>query len=41
MRRFMNGLYDDNFYFNNPVDYLSNLSDPGITSSSRAATSTW
>jgi len=28
MRRFMNGLYDDNFYFNNPVDYLSNLSDP-------------
>jgi esterase/lipase superfamily enzyme len=28
MRRFMNGLYDDNFYFNNPVDYMSNLSDP-------------
>jgi esterase/lipase superfamily enzyme len=28
MRRFMNGNYDDNFYFNNPVDYLANLSDP-------------
>lgn len=30
MKRFMNGVYDDNFYFNNPVDYLSNLSDPGV-----------
>jgi len=28
MKRFMDGMYDDNFYFNNPVDYLSNLSDP-------------
>lgn len=28
MRRFMDGLYDDNFYFNNPVDYVANLSDP-------------
>ncbi|MBP1605640.1 MAG: putative hydrolase of the alpha/beta superfamily protein [Acidobacteria bacterium] len=28
MRGFMNGMYDDNFYFNNPVDYLSNLADP-------------
>ena len=28
MKRFMGGDYDDNFYFNNPVDYLSNLSDP-------------
>jgi esterase/lipase superfamily enzyme len=27
MRRFMNGHYDDNFYFNNPVDYMANLSD--------------
>ena len=27
MRRFMNGHYDDNFYFNNPVDYMTNLSD--------------
>jgi esterase/lipase superfamily enzyme len=27
MRRFMSGDYDDNFYFNNPVDYMSNLSD--------------
>jgi esterase/lipase superfamily enzyme len=28
MRRFMDGMYDDNFYFNNPVDYLANLADP-------------
>jgi esterase/lipase superfamily enzyme len=28
MRSFMNGVYDDHFYFNNPVDYLPNLSDP-------------
>jgi esterase/lipase superfamily enzyme len=27
MKRFMDGMYDDNFYFNNPVDYLANLSD--------------
>ena len=23
-------MYDDNFYFNNPVDYLPNLDDPWI-----------
>lgn len=28
MRSFMDGVYDDNFYFNNPVDYLANMSDP-------------
>ncbi len=28
LRNFMDGMYDDNFYFNNPVDYLSNASDP-------------
>jgi esterase/lipase superfamily enzyme len=28
MRSFMDGMYDDNFYFNNPADYLANLSDP-------------
>jgi esterase/lipase superfamily enzyme len=28
MRRFMDGAYDDNFYFNNPVDYVASLSDP-------------
>ena len=28
MRDSMDGMYDDNFYFNNPVDYLPNLSDP-------------
>jgi esterase/lipase superfamily enzyme len=27
MKRFMDGMYDDNFYFNNPVDYIPNLSD--------------
>lgn len=25
MKRFMDGDYDDNFYFNNPVDYVPNL----------------
>jgi esterase/lipase superfamily enzyme len=30
LRHFMNGLYDDNFYFNNPVDYLPNLSDAWV-----------
>lgn len=28
VRNFLDGLYDDNLYFNNPVDYLQNLSDP-------------
>ena len=28
LRRFMDGDYDDNFYFNNPVDYVASLSDP-------------
>jgi esterase/lipase superfamily enzyme len=28
MKGFMDGAYDDNFYFNNPVDYLANASDP-------------
>jgi esterase/lipase superfamily enzyme len=27
VRRYMDGDYDDNFYFNNPVDYLSSLND--------------
>lgn len=27
MTRFMDGMYDDNFYFNNPVDYMANLTD--------------
>jgi esterase/lipase superfamily enzyme len=30
IRRFMSGAYDDNVYFNNPVDYLANLSDSHI-----------
>jgi len=28
MRNFMDGMYDDNFYFNNPVDYMANQHDP-------------
>ena len=28
VRRYMDGDYDDNFYFNNPVDYVAGLSDP-------------
>jgi esterase/lipase superfamily enzyme len=27
IRTFMDGYYDDNFYFNNPVDYTANLHD--------------
>src|SRR5262249_39148198 len=30
MKRFMDGMYDENFYFNNPVDYLPNLSDSWV-----------
>jgi esterase/lipase superfamily enzyme len=30
LKNFMDGMYDDNFYFNNPVDYLANLSDPWV-----------
>jgi esterase/lipase superfamily enzyme len=28
MKPFMNGYYDDAFYFNNPVDYVPNINDP-------------
>jgi esterase/lipase superfamily enzyme len=28
MRQFMDGYYDDDFYFNNPFDYLPNMNDP-------------
>ena len=27
LRRFMDGQYDDNFYFNNPIDYVGGLPD--------------
>jgi esterase/lipase superfamily enzyme len=30
MKQFMDGAYDDNFYFNNPIDYLANASDPWL-----------
>ncbi|HEV3201171.1 MAG TPA: alpha/beta hydrolase-fold protein [Bryobacteraceae bacterium] len=29
IRRFTNGYYDENVYFNNPCDYLANEHDPG------------
>ena len=29
INRFMDGDYDDNCYFNNPVDYVANITDPG------------
>lgn len=28
MKSFMDGYYDNDFYFNNPVDYLPNMNDP-------------
>ena len=28
MRPFMDGYYDNDFYFNNPVDYVPNMNDP-------------
>jgi esterase/lipase superfamily enzyme len=28
LRSFMDGYYDDNFYFNNPIDYTADLHDP-------------
>jgi esterase/lipase superfamily enzyme len=28
LRAFMGGMYDENFYFHNPIDYLANLNDP-------------
>ncbi len=31
LRRFMDGLYDDNFYFHNPADYVASLNDPWYT----------
>jgi esterase/lipase superfamily enzyme len=30
IRKFMDGDYDDNFYFNNPVDYVASLHDPHV-----------
>ena len=40
LKRFMDGMYDDNFYFHNPVDYLASLEIPGSESRSPAARST-
>src|SRR5947209_2134305 len=30
LSNFMDGMYDDNFYFNNPVHYIPNLNDPSV-----------
>ena len=30
LSRFMDGMYDDNFYFNNPAHYVANFSDPWV-----------
>jgi esterase/lipase superfamily enzyme len=30
LRRFMDGQSDDNFYFNNPIDYIGGMTDPGL-----------
>jgi esterase/lipase superfamily enzyme len=30
LKRFMDGQYDDNFYFHNPADYVSNIHDPWL-----------
>ena len=40
MRDSMDGMYDDNFYFNNPVDYMANQNDPWFLHQFGAATST-
>ena len=33
LRDSMDGMYDDNFYFNNPVDYMANQNDPWFLAS--------
>ena len=33
MRRFMDGLSDENFYFNNPIDYIGGLTDHRLIAS--------
>lgn len=33
IKPYMDGDYDDNAYFNNPVDYVANLTDPGYRTS--------
>ena len=30
IRSFMDGMYDENTYFNNPVDYIANMNDAGM-----------
>src|SRR5690606_20936639 len=35
LKAYANGYYDDNVYFNSPVDYLKNLTDENIINSLR------
>ena len=37
MRRFMDGFYDENFYYNNPLDYVGGMADPGLIESVSSA----
>ena len=37
MRMFMDGYYDENFYFNNPIDFTANLRDDHQTVDAEAA----
>ena len=30
LRRFMDGFYDENFYYNNPIDYIGGMTDAGL-----------
>ena len=39
MRDSMDGMYNDNFYFNNPVDYMANQNTHGFSTSTRVAIS--
>ncbi len=41
MRDSMDGMYDNNFYFNNPVDYMASEHDPWFFHRSSRACYTW
>src|SRR6266446_3826142 len=41
MRDSMDGMYDNNFYFNNPVDYMASEHDPWFFHRSSCSCYTW
>jgi esterase/lipase superfamily enzyme len=41
MRDSMDGMYDNNFYFNNPVDYMASEHDPWFSHRSSRSCYTW